>query len=89
MAIQPEMAEAILVDQLPNIFQRFVSRQLYELRFLLGRHRGFELSEIPTRLGIKFFGIEWNKDIELDPFRFRVGAEAISSAGNDLNLRED
>ena len=88
-AFQLEMADAILVDQLSDVFQRFVLRKLCDLRSLLRGHRLYELSEIPMHLCIKFLGVEWNKHIELDPFRFRVGSEPVSSATDDLNLRRN
>jgi hypothetical protein len=86
-AFQLEMADAILVDQLSDVFQRFVLRKLCDLRFLLRGHRLYELSEIPMHLCIKFLGVEWNKYIELDPFRPRVGSEPATSAANDVYFR--
>ena len=38
-------------------------------------------------LCIKFLGVEWNKHIELDPFRLRVGSEPATSAANDVYFR--
>jgi len=57
------------------------------LRFLFRCHRLYELSEISMRLCIKFLGVEWNKHIELDPFRLRVGSESATSAANDVDFR--
>ncbi len=64
-----------------NLSQRIV---LCKLRFLLRRHRLLQLRELPTRLRVKFLGVEWNKHVELNPFRSRVGSKPVSASCKDV-----